>query len=304
MSVRRRAHRLAFRGIAATLFAAGVLVVACGIDELGTKPSTPPDVDSAVPLDAKQPPRDDGAIIPKDAGAPDAPIEPCPAGRGPTMIAIGDGGDGGFCIDSTEVTNAQYDAFLAATDGGEVDAGGLPIECTTIAMFATFQRRDAVGNPITAAAPPNNPVTFVEWCAAVGYCGWAGKRLCARRPMLGAPGDAGREEWLRACSADFTRRYPYGAALVPSACNQGNASGGAVEEAGARAGCVGGFPGLFDMSGNASEWIDYCDAVGNCTLAGGYYGTPDGGATCRAAEVASLTTRSDSLGFRCCASPR
>ena len=45
----------------------------------------------------------------------------CPTGRGPTMIAVGTYG-----IDSTEVTQSQYAAFLAAKAG---DTSGQPSQC-------------------------------------------------------------------------------------------------------------------------------------------------------------------------------
>lgn len=282
-----------FGGIPALGFAA-----ACGVDLGGTLPDVIPAVDAGVDVRPMPPPRGDSSMPPTDA-AVDAPPG-CGEGlAGPLMVAVGDGGDAGFCIDSTEVTNAQYDVFLAATDGGEVDAGGLPLEC---AALATYERRNGVGTPVATPGGPDHPTTYVEWCAAYGYCKWAGKRLCAKAAIAGSTGDAGRGEWYRACSLEGTRRYPYGDSLVPAACNQGNPLG-AIEAVRSRPSCEGGVPGLFDMAGNASEWVDSCDGVGNCSLVGGYFGTGDGGATCRASEDQSILLRSDALGFRCCASP-
>ena len=60
---------------------------------------------------------------------PDAPVMDagdagkeggCPGTSGPVMVDVG-----GYCIDSTEVTRAQYDQFLQSSPS----TGGQPAEC-------------------------------------------------------------------------------------------------------------------------------------------------------------------------------
>jgi len=72
-------------------------------------------------LDVQLQPIDDTGP-PIETGVFDASSMPCTAGtKGPTMVRVGTT-DNNFCIDSTEVTNAEYDKFLGATDGGSVEA--------------------------------------------------------------------------------------------------------------------------------------------------------------------------------------
>jgi formylglycine-generating enzyme required for sulfatase activity len=207
------------------------------------------------------------------------------------MIAVS--GDGGFCIDSTEVTNADYDAFLKATggkpDGGAPD-GGMPAICGGGA-YLTFDRK------LAGTVPANHPVDRVTWCDALAYCAWAGKRLCGKLDDR----DAGTGEFYRACSNDGERVYPYGDTYDASACNTYDFCGSAGSRD-AGEGCEGALPGLFHMSGNVAEWIDSCFGAG-CTSAGGYYGSFPFETRCTSTspDYAAATQAYIGVGFRCCA---
>ena len=91
---------------------------------------------------------------------------------GPEMVRI-DAGAGSYCIDTTEVTVANYNAFIQATGGMSIDA---PDVCNT-----------AAPGPLADHAPSdqNLPVGDVGPCSAWSYCSWAGKRLCG---MIGDGG--------------------------------------------------------------------------------------------------------------------
>jgi hypothetical protein len=94
---------------------------------------------------------------------------------------------GRYCIDSTEVTNAHYAAFLAMSP---TPSSGWPA-------------------PVDQG---RHPVTFVDWCDAFAFCRWAGKRLCGKiGDGANAPADlanAAKSQWFNACTAGGTKAYP------------------------------------------------------------------------------------------------
>jgi hypothetical protein len=63
----------------------------------------------------------------------------------------------------------------------------------------------------------------VDWCDALGFCAFVGKRLCGG--MGGGPitvqnaNDASQDEWYNACSEGGVQLYPYGNTYQPTACN-------------------------------------------------------------------------------------
>ena len=202
--------------------------------------------DTRVPLDAHA---EAGADAADSGPVPDAP-PPCPGTGGPVGINVG-----GYCIDSTEVTNAQYASFLAATDGGVPVAALLGTDC---GWKTTFQ---------PSVPPPNAgnfPVVYVDWCDAWAFCRWAGKRLCGA--IDGGSLDPGyldvpaSDQWYSACSSKGAYTYPYATGFNPSACNGPDLDAGGAVAVGSLPACQGGYPGIFDMVGNVDEWVDSCYA--------------------------------------------
>ena len=231
-------------------------------------------------------------VISVDAG--DAAKEGgCPGTSGPTMVNVG-----GYCIDSTEVTRAQYNLFLQSNPS---TSGQLP-EC---AWNTTY-----LPSPFDLSQP-NFPVGYVDWCDAYAYCKWAGKRMCGKigggALALSSATNANESQWYRACSLNGTRTYPYGNVYNPTTCN-GAEDGGALAAAGAFSGCVGGYAGIFDMAGNVEEWQDSCDGVNgasdNCRDQGGTYGyvPPASDSTrCGFLDSDRRDFHEDDVGIRCCA---
>jgi formylglycine-generating enzyme required for sulfatase activity len=95
------------------------------------------------------------------------------------------------------------------------------------------------------------------------------------------------------------------------ACNGVDIGGAAAWPSGSTSTCQGGYPGVFDMSGNVLEWVDSCDktagAGDNCMRRGGSFSDPARGAdaSCTYAEPAERglgATNGHDIGFRCCAS--
>lgn len=268
----------------------GVLGVA-PLDRDAGSDATLPDADADASADADPSPD-------ADAGTPEA--GPCTTGlAGPALVPVG---DAGYCIDSTEVTNAQYLVFQNAVP----DAG--------LAVPAYCNKGDvAAWSPAewTTFRDEERPVASVDWCDAYGYCKWAGKRLCgARSGGSLATGDVAKpdkSQWYYACTGGTSNVYPYGTAYDELKCN-GQGSGKATTvNAGLMTDCVGGVPSLHDMSGNVWEWLDSCAGNNNslndhCAMSGGGWRDADANRLkCNALDANSpRSKKSDDLGFRCC----
>ncbi|MBI5534458.1 MAG: SUMF1/EgtB/PvdO family nonheme iron enzyme [Deltaproteobacteria bacterium] len=219
----------------------------------------------------------------------------CPVGMGSVPKAT----SGSYCIDTTEVRQADWAAWLATNPS----TGGQVAECTTNTSFAP----DTAGACASAYNPgttPDRPVVCVDWCDAVAYCSAHGKRLCGNvaggAMAFASFTDASFDQWHRACSLGGSRAYPYGAGYVAGTCTDSASASSAV---GSKAACEGGFPGIFDMSGNVSEWEYSCNGTNvnsRCRLRGGSYADTGAAVACAAAADDKRLTRSPTIGLRCC----
>ncbi len=244
--------------------------------------------------------RSDGAVANDSGNLGDGA---CQGTAGPASIRVGQGASS-YCIDSTEVTLRHYQQFLAALDAGATATQ--PPECAFNVSFATTDLRTDTFTPING----------VDWCDAYAFCAWAGKRLCGKigggSLAPASVGDPSASQWLAACahaSDGGIEQYPYGNTLEPTACNTGEVDAGTLVEVGSLPKCVGGYPGMFDMSGNADEWIDSCDGTTGSTdcclsVGGGYNDTQDscgvGGMAPPACPGRTRADKHGDLGFRCC----
>jgi iron(II)-dependent oxidoreductase len=142
-----------------------------------------------------------------------------------------------FSIDRTEVTNAQFAAFLNAR--GETNSAGERLydaddpDARIHRVGATW-RADA--------GYDSHPAVEVTWAGARDYCRWRDQRL---------PTEA---EWEKAARGNDARRYPWGAAAPDATRGRFGAPFNATAP-------VGQFPsgaspyGLLDMGGNVWEWV-------------------------------------------------
>ncbi len=215
-------------------------------------------------------------------GGMDAEAGPCSALHGPTMVPATT-----FCVDSTEVTIGQYAEFIAA----DASLSGLPTQCGGKTSF--------VPTVWTDAAAPNLPVDYVDWCDAWAFCAWAGKRLCGSLgggPIVtSAPG-----QWETACSATGTRPYCYGSSWSTTDCNVRHDGGLDRAPVGSFPNCVGGYPGIFDMTGNVAEWIDRCPGS-NCAYQTSDYTSTSANGGCDKQGLATNALQGlQGIGFRCC----
>jgi formylglycine-generating enzyme len=269
-----------------TVFAVAA-VGACGA--FGTADEEAKAADAGGSDDASGDASDGGALRP-----------PCPEGRGPSMVFVADR----FCIDSTEVTQQQYLEFTQSTGG---DTSGQPAECAWNTSYGA-------GCGFNPAQKPNHPVEAVDWCDARAFCAWAGKRLCGASDGSGTQAGAviretAKNAWYATCTGGGALAYPYGESYDGGACNGGDFGAGHAVPVGTLPGCEGGYPGVFDMLGNALEWVDFCDPgeVGpdsdTCFTMGGSYSQGKDGLRCANREGYKRNFRYCEIGFRCCADP-
>src|SRR5689334_16911704 len=109
------------------------IITACGLDVTGE--SQPVIEVEDVRGEAALPPTND-VDVPVDAGDAEANAPTCPTGLpGPTMVP---GIEGGFCIDSREVSAAQYAAFVDASASVDASIFGFEVRpwCLVDSGFA------------------------------------------------------------------------------------------------------------------------------------------------------------------------
>src|SRR5262249_17220525 len=135
-----------------------------------------------------------------------------------------------------------------------------------------------------------------------------GKRLCGsigggtNPPSLS--NDEAHSQWYAACSKGGTQVFPYGNLYDGPTCNGLDSGISGTTNTGSLPQCVGGYPTLFDVSGNAREWEDSCSGS-DCMQRGG--GWLDGQDTvpytlrCDSPGLTLRTQTENDVGFRCCA---
>ena len=137
-----------------------------------------------------------------------------------------------FFLDPTEVTNADFAAFVEANPVWNID---------TIA--GELHNGDYLAHWVQGQVPPalvNHPVTNVSWPAAMAYCAWRGRRL----PTEG--------EWEYAARGGGIRDYPWGnEEPTPAKANYSDSGLGRPAAAGSYAASP---EGLYDIAGNVWEY--------------------------------------------------
>ncbi len=213
-----------------------------------------------------------------------------------------------FHMDTREVTNAEYAAFLNAK-GKHADAGH-----TWLSLGSSDVHIELIAGAYRVKSGyANHPVVRVSWYGAMAYAAWVGKRL---------PTEA---EWEYAARGGLAGKlYPWGDTVDSSRANYGG-NVGRTTAGGAYA--ANGY-GLYDMAGNVWEWcLDAYDMefyAGSATqnplsgassiesLVAGYvsvdsYRVLRGGSYIYSAQVVRVSNRDltlpmstgGDLGFRC-----
>lgn len=243
------------------------------------------------------------------------------AAPGPRQIALTTPTGVSYCIDSTEVTQAHFAAFLAKA---EQFKPSWPEFCADTKLEAPAPWEDDkpgnCGQFYTPEQQPNKPMGCVTWCQAYAYCQWAGKQLCGKPEGGTVPTDAGEDAtqsaWFNACSSWGKTKYPYGDEFVPGRCtdeewlkkNHGEGpydNLDLIPDVGSSQECHGTeapFSEVIDLSGSVVEFEDNLASKGGVTgvrIRGGSMLTKE--KAC--ADVAYVDPRIPiaSVGFRCCA---
>jgi formylglycine-generating enzyme required for sulfatase activity len=215
----------------------------------------------------------------------------------------------GYCIDATEVTRDQYQAWLDTnpplpipTDpecGVNVDFA-VPADCSS---SPTVCQGDSCGD---------HPQVCVDWCDAYAYCIGVGKRLCGQ--IGGGPEtNLGPNQWYTACSSGGVNTFPYGNAYDPSVCNGVDNGLGTTLPVGSKSSCqssIPGYEGVYDLSGNVAELVDTAPRQqdlpgfigGSCGNSLSFGNSPhlDCGIGHATLGAPTVQARSPEVGFRCC----
>jgi formylglycine-generating enzyme required for sulfatase activity len=121
--------------------------------------------------------------------------------------------------------------------------------------------------------------------------------------------DASSSQWYNVCSSGGVNAYTYGNTYNGPACNDYDFWGGTnytTLPVGHMTDCHGPDPyaGVFDMTGNVTEWEDSCSAstgeTDNCRLRGGTFGAAQNVLGCNYLYTLPRNTISVAFGFRCC----
>lgn len=206
---------------------------------------------------------------------------------GPKLVKVELSGRS-FCMDATEVTNADYTAWLEIGP----DPAAQPPSCGWNESFEPWGQAWPV-----PADQMDHAVAGVDFCDAEAYCRFAGKRLCRAGSTARAA-----EEWVAACTRGGEQEFPYGDSFVPNACNGTELELAGTVPVGSLSSCEGGYADLFDLVGNVSEWVDDCAGTARndfcATLGGGWWLEQE--ISCRTRQTFAREIGGVFMGFRCC----
>ena len=140
------------------------------------------------------------------------------------------------------------------------------------------------GRGVATSVSGRKPRVMITWGDAERACKRAGKTLCPKHI------------WRSACGGQYDSTYPYGDSYDGLACNGAHNEVGALLPAGGKPKCDGGYPGLFDMSGNVWEWV----AEPGIAMGGSYLSGRNGVKCGSQSKPYESGKHRAYIGFRCC----
>ena len=193
-----------------------------------------------------------------------------------------------------EEAKASKNAAVVASATPGDDGGDTDLKCPAgMRKIATKTTREIAGHkviekgafciePYEFPGAGQKPRVNVDWFGANKACEGRGRRLCSS------------SEWKRACGG----KYPYGKTYDSAACNTMGENGEErdIKPAGSMKRCKSPY-GIYDMSGNVSEW------TADKTVNGGNSVNDDESATCGRSPKRLESSPASYVGFRCCADP-
>jgi formylglycine-generating enzyme required for sulfatase activity len=228
----------------------------------------------------------------------------CSGAGGPMMVRLPEG----YCIDSTEVTRGQYQAWVATNP----PTSGQPARCTWKTNFVPEETECMTSTYVYHGSGfEDHPQVCVDWCDAYAYCQGVGKRLCGK--IGGGPGsfddyaNPSSSQWHNACvSGAANNAYPYGNTYQPTVCAGYDYDPTITVPTASLPDCqspVPGYAGIYDLSGNVWEWEDGCGGPGGtdlCRLRGGSFGWKSPYLRCDGVLYDKVSYATSGIGFRCC----
>ena len=217
----------------------------------------------------------------------------------------------GFAIDATEVTRAQYAAWLATSPS----TNGQANVCSWNASFTPDATCMATVSVCQGAECAQHPQPCVDMCDAAAYCTAVGKRLCGAiggGPVSSTAVDlsidiASKSQWYNACTSNGVNQFTYGDSAVWGNCNDYLSFSKTTVPVASMPECqspIPGYAGVFDLIGNVSEWEDNCfGSAGQadmCTPRGFSFGAGAAMPMCRQYTYANRAAAYATIGFRCC----
>ncbi|MFH0903096.1 MAG: SUMF1/EgtB/PvdO family nonheme iron enzyme [Pseudomonadota bacterium] len=185
---------------------------------------------------------------------------------------------------------ADPDASGPGTVDGDCCPAGMALVQPLNICIDQYEASQGEGGKAVSVAGAT-PLANVNWYSARDACVAAGKRLCDE------------SEWVGVCSGPAPGTvYPYGDTYDSHACNGGDHGVGSALPTGSMATCEGGYPGVFDMSGNLWEWTSTCNGS-MCRVCGGsFFNFKVYAPRCSYPSVDYPDLAYDYTGFRCCVS--
>jgi sulfatase modifying factor 1 len=244
------------------------------------------------------------------------------------------GGFPTFCVDSTEVTVAQYREFYEGNNF-PVPTKYIPALCGWKATSKAALRPkghgaggavvDYIWGHYDTKQEEQRPVQGVDWCDAAIFCAWSGKRLCGSENPASRHLDTADSvwkqsgEWRRACGGEAQTLFGYGSTAMAGLCNAGGGpkpgeqSPFNTTDVTVPATCVATWPAgaVHGMNGNAQEHEDNCDDGSGatpdkdvCHPRGGTYVHDPLYTACDYAETGNTGytrgNKAEYTGIRCC----